>query len=300
MSIVQLSKKILLCCAMVTVFIACQKNAGDISGELNAKNDKAKGGMAAVKGTSFYALTATNELVLYSSGNPLMEISAVNITGLVAGERILAIDFRPLTGVLYGVSSMSQLYTIDLMSRVATKVGLPITPAINGEFVGFDFNPTVDRIRLVTNTGQNLRINPTPNAMTGVITVIVDGAITPASADVTAVAYTNSFVGATTTTLYDIDVATDQLFIQMPPNAGKLVLVGSLGVQAVGEAGFDISPDNSVAIAALFGRGLEAGQDEMSNGNKYRFYYINLSTGAATNAGKTDREIIGLAISPNQ
>jgi hypothetical protein len=36
-----------------------------------------------------------------------------------------------------------------------------------------------------------------------------------------------------------------------------------------------------VAIAALFGRGLEGEQMEESNGNKYRFYYIDLTTGKA-------------------
>ncbi len=71
-------------------------------------------------------------------------------------------------------------------------------------------------------------------------------------------------------------------------------------MQALGEADFDIAPDNSVAIAALFGRGLEDGQMEESNGNKYRFYYIDLATGKAKNAGKTDRMIIGIAILPNQ
>jgi hypothetical protein len=128
---------------------------------------------------------------------------------------------------------------------------------------------------------------------------MVDGTINPVGPSVTAVAYTNSFAGAGTTTLYDIDVAGDKLYIQNPPNAGTLMEVGSLGVQAVGEAGFDISPDNSVAIAALYGRGYEEGQMEASNGNKYRFYYIDLTTGAATNAGKTDREIIGVAIPTN-
>ena len=100
---------------------------------------------------------------------------------------------------------------------------------------GFDFNPTVDRIRLVTNNDQNLRLNPE----TGMVAA-TDGTINPAVATITAVAYTNSFAGASTTTLYDIDVASDKLFIQNPPNNGTLTAVGSLGVQALGEAGFDI------------------------------------------------------------
>jgi hypothetical protein len=292
----QLLRNGLLCCALASVFTSCQKEAGGITGaaETVGANSK-KGGAAALKGTPFYALTAANELVGYLSGNPLKEMDVVSISGLQAGERMLGIDFRPATGQLYGVSSASKIYTINITTGAATAVGGMFTPAINGTEVGFDFNPTVDRIRLVTNTGQNLRLNP----ITGMVAAI-DGGINPMGAEVTAVAYTNSFAGATSTTLYDIDVASDQLVIQTPPNNGTLVKVGSLGVQAVGEAGFDIAPDNSVAIAALYGRGLEAGQMEESNGNKYRFYYIDLATGAATNAGKTDRVITGLAIPPIQ
>lgn len=244
------------------------------------------------KGVEFYALTSLNVLVKYSSGNPLTELGSASITGLQSMERILAIDFRPATGQLYGVSNQSRLYVIDQNTGAATAVSaMPFTPAISGTEVGFDFNPTVDRIRLVTNLDQNLRLNPVTGAVAA-----VDGMITPASASVSAVAYTNSFAGATSTILYDIDVATDKLYKQIPPNNGTLVVVGSLGVQALGEGGFDIAADNSVAIAALYGRGFEEGQQEISNGNKYRFYYIDLATGAATNAGKTDREIIGIAI----
>jgi hypothetical protein len=278
-------------------FLACQKSVSSVDSETmtSSQEQNSKGGNASLKGTSFYALTANNELVNYLSGNPLMEKSSVAITGLMSGERLLAIDFRPLTGELYGVSTASRLYKINVSTGGATAVGAPFATPIDNQNVGFDFNPTVDRIRLVTSAGQNLRLNP----ITGGIAA-TDGRITPTNTSIAAVAYTNSFAGATTTTLYDIDVATDMLYIQSPPNEGKLIAVGSLGVQAVGEGGFDISADNSVAIAALYGRGLEDGQMEESNGNKYRFYYINLATGQAKNAGKTDRQIIGLAIAPNQ
>ncbi len=277
--------------ALGLALTSCQKSMDDAQEITTA----ARAERAAPKGTLFYALTTANELVRYASGNPLREQGAVGITGLASGEQLLAIDFRPATGQLYGVSSASKLYTIDLSTGAATAVGSGFTPAINGTEVGFDFNPTVDRIRLVTNTGQNLRLNPITGGLAA-----VDGNLNPAGAMVTAAAYTNSFAGATSTVLYDIDVAGDRLMIQNPPNAGTLVPVGSLGVQALGEAGFDIAPDNSVAIAALYGRGLEDGQMDESNGNKYRFYYIDLATGAARNAGKTQRMIRGIAITPMQ
>ena len=278
------------------LFSSCSKqmeNQNELAGPAFLQAGK---NLPAPKNTVFFALTNNNELVNYASGNPLSELSAVNITGLLSPtEKLLAIDFRPATGQLYGVTNQSRLYVINQLTGVASAVSAtPFTPAINGTQVGFDFNPTVDRIRLVTNNDQNIRLNPE----TGTV-AFVDGNINPAGATVTAAAYTNSFAGASSTVLYDIDVERNLLVKQIPPNEGKLVTVGPLGVQAVGEAGFDIAPDNSVAIAALFGRGFEAGQPEESNGNKYRFYYINLETGEAQNAGKTDRVIVGLAIPTN-
>ena len=277
------------------IFTSCSK---DESLPLNLENSSELKAFdrSCPKGTEFYALTSTNELVKYSSGNSIKEISNVTITGLQNTERILAIDFRPATGQLYGVSNQSRIYVIRPNTGVAVAVSqTPFTPAINGTEVGFDFNPTVDRIRLVTNMDQNLRLNPE----TGLV-VLVDGSINPSGTTVTAVAYTNSVAGAATTTLYDIDVEGDKLYMQTPPNNGSLVVVGDLGVQALGEAGFDIAPDNSIAIAALFGRGQDGDDDsEESKGNKYRFYNINLSTGEAKKAGKTNRVIIGLAIPTN-
>ncbi len=295
MQIKSLSTSVIGCLlAGALVFTGCSKD-DSLSSNQKLSFGLQSASKSAPKGTEFFALTSSNQLVKYSSGNPLTELSNVTITGLASMERILAIDFRPATGQLYGVSNQSRIYIIRQETGAATAVSaMPFSPAINGTQIGIDFNPTVDRLRLVTNNDQNLRLNPE----TGTV-VATDGNITPSGSTVTAVAYTNSVAGAATTTLYDIDVETDKLYIQNPPNNGTLVAVGSLGVQAVGEAGFDIAPDNSVAIAALLGRGLEDGQTEASNGNKYRFYYINLATGEATNAGKTDREIIGVAIPTN-
>lgn len=87
--------------------------------------------------------------------------------------------------------------------------------------MGFDFNPTVDRIRLVTENEQNLRLHPE----TGMVAA-VDGGINPGDRNITAAAYTNSFAGATSTTLYKIDFAERKLFRQNPPNNGTQEEIG--------------------------------------------------------------------------
>lgn len=187
------------------------------------------------------------------------------LTGLQAGETLYGIDMRPATGQLFAIGSTGRIYTINMASGAAAAVGEPITPALMGTDIGFDFNPTVDRIRIVTNSGQDLRYNPTNNA------VIVDGTLNPGSPNVTGAAYTNSFPGATTTTLYDIDTRTSgMLFMQNPPNNGTLVAVGPLNVSIEGGNGFDIGGTSGTGYAMLRA-------DKVT-----RLYTINLSTGLAT------------------
>lgn len=230
---------------------------------------------------TFVALTDDNNLLTLNSDITLKNAVKVAITGTVAGEKILGIDFRPATGLLYGVSNMSKLYVINPSTGTARAIGTSaFTPAINGSVVGLDFNPTVDRIRLVTSLGQNLRLNPE----TGVVAA-TDGALNPGSPTVSEVAYTNNRAGATTTILYTIDPTTDKLYRQDPPNAGTLVEVGSLGVDVNGAVGFDITSAD-FALAALRVGGVSS------------LFTINLTTGRVLKLSDFDSNvnIIGLAI----
>ncbi|WP_231464164.1 MULTISPECIES: DUF4394 domain-containing protein [unclassified Pedobacter] len=230
---------------------------------------------------NFYALTADSKLLLINANTPSTVTSQVSITGLQTGETILGIDFRPSTGQLYGIGSSSRLYVIDQKTGVARSISAaPFSPVLSGTSVAFDFNPTVDRIRLVTSTGQNLRLNPE----TGTVAA-TDGTINGVTnAKVTAAAYTQNKAGATTTVLFDIDVANDKLHKQDPPNDGKLVEVGSLGYDVEDASGFDINPDGTSALAA------------MSVGGTSSLFIIDTNTGKASKIGNFTQQITGLAI----
>lgn len=246
------------------------------------------------KRISFYGLSSGNEIVRFTTGNSVFEQAAVAITGLEADEQMVAIDFRPATGQLYGVSTKSRIFAINpVTGRANVLSATPFSPAISGTMVGFDFNPTVDRIRLVTDNEQNLRLNPE----TGLV-VAVDGNINPGDRNIAAAAYTNSSAGATSTTLYTIDFTEGKLFKQNPPNNGTQEEIGTLGLQPTGQGGFDISPDNSVALVVING-GSDGQNTFSSKGKKSNFYYISLLTGKATLAGVTTRNIIGIAIPTN-
>ena len=193
---------------------------------------------------------------------------------------MVGIDFRPATGELYGLGEAGGIYTIDVAtgaatfkSRLVDAVGAPVPLA--GASFGVDFNPTVDRLRIVSDTGQNLRAN----VDTGV--TAVDTALS--GAGVMGAAYTNNDSDPNTgTTLFDIDAAMDQLVIQAPPNNGNLNVSGKLNVDTAAEVGFDIYSALRDGTTAVFVRGLAS----LTVGGFSGFYSINLFTGEATLAGK--------------
>jgi hypothetical protein len=159
-------------------------------------------------------------------------------------------------------------------ASLATAMMAPV--ALMGASFGVDFNPVPDRLRVVSDAGQNLRIN----VDTGV--TIVDSALNPApGAGVTAVGYTNNDADMTTATvLFDIDTMVDQLSIQAPPNAGTLNTVGALGVDASAATGFDVFSQvvNGRTVAA---RGLAV----LVVGGDTQLFRMNLTTGRATPSG---------------
>lgn len=255
-----------------------------------------------VSAATLYALTSNARLVRFESGAPGILTNDVSITGIATGDRLAGIDFRPANGQLYGVTVGSRVYTINPLSGNATQVGAnTFTPAASGTVFGVDFNPVPDRLRFVSNTGQNLRLQPDTGAVAATDTNIAYAAgdansgTTPALAEV---AYTNSFSGATLTSLFAIDTANSSLVrvgspdgTPVSPNSGMLTTVGKLGPGIVSSAlGFDIS---------RFGQAFAAFQPMSANSSS--LYTIDLTTGAATSLGAIGSNLIvtGLAISEN-
>ena len=208
----------------------------------------------------------------------------------------MGIDFRPATGQLYALSSRSALYTINISTGAATIVGSGFTDLLTGSQYGFNFNPVIDRIRIVGDSDQNLVAHPdtgaanvaspTPSPVayaTGDVHFGADPNIVHSS-------YTNSFLGATSTQLYGIDSVLNILVTQAN-NAGTLVTIGSLGAgvataNATGVGGFDIAP-NGTAYAAF-----------TTTTGSSTLYTINLATGTATSAGLLSGTVSGLAVVP--
>jgi hypothetical protein len=217
---------------------------------------------------SIKAITTNGLLISFDSATPGTLTTQVALTGLAAGETILGIDIRPATGALYGLGSANSLYSIDATTAAATLVANGAF-MLNGTSFGFDFNPTTDRIRVTSDLGQNLRLNPDTGAPT------IDSPLNGATTRVTGSAYTNNFSGALTTMLYGLDDNANALFLQGNPNGGVLTAVGSLGFDFSESVGFDISGQTGIAYAAL----------SAPTGASSSLFTLNLTTGTATLIG---------------
>lgn len=246
-----------------------------------------------------FALTIKDKLLRFDGDTP-QQIQSKQITGLVRGESLVGIDFRPATGRLIGIGDRGYVYKINPATADATRGprinadGEPV--ALRGNSSGIDFNPTVDRLRIVSNANQNLRVDvrngaladfdENPNNGTQPDLNLKYAANDPNAGqnpDVTGVAYRNSkpaAFGGMNTELYDIDARTDDLSEQDPPNNGVLNTEGPLGVNTNLLVGFDIvtrgpSPSGDRGFAAL--------NQVTKPGAK--FYKINLNTGDANPIG---------------
>jgi hypothetical protein len=233
-----------------------------------------------------YAITPSNRLLSFDVRTPYRLRGDQRVRGLAPGETVVGIDFRPANGKLYAVGSTSRVYVVDLASARATAVGAPFTPALDGQEFGVDFNPQADRLRVVSNLGQNLRIVPDTGqvaANTGdtPLTYLKGDAFEGILPRMVGSAYTNNVAAAPSTQLFDIDARQDTLALQNPPNDGTLKTIGELRVDANRLTGFDIYTANGVdrALASLTPAGYRT----------TNLYQIDLTTGRASLLGSIGR-----------
>jgi hypothetical protein len=270
---------------------------GDRATRLVAANGQSPAALKVV------GLTADQRLVAFHTNGPGKVSDLGKVTGLAGDSGLVGIDYRVQNGTLYGVGDKGGIYTLRT-SGAATKVS-QLTVALQGASFGVDFNPAANRLRVISDTGQNLRHNiddPAGAPAAGV--TATDGTLTnppvppaaPATATgVTAAAYTNNDLDANTgTTLFDLDTALDQVSVQSPANAGNLAPTGKFGRDAGPGAGFDIY---SSAKA-----GTNTGYATLNVQGAQRFYQVNLLTGLASPNGvfPSHRQVVDVALPLDQ
>ncbi|WP_293373512.1 DUF4394 domain-containing protein [Nevskia sp.] len=251
-----------------------------------------------------FGITADNTLISFTTAAPRLTSRVVGtITGtLAADSEIVGIDFRVQDGGLYAVGRGGGVYLISTEDATATFVNQlnvgGVALALDGGRFGVDFNPAADRLRIVSDTGQNLRHNVNVGGVTIVDGLLNNGAVPPVTVTgVASAAYTNNdnAVASTGTVLFDLNAA-GNLLVQIPPNSGGTSLVGALGVtDIVGRIGFDIYTVTDRDGATVSNRGYAS----LSNAaGASQLYAVDLSSGVATALGqmRTAAPVVDIAL----
>ena len=259
-----------------------------------------------------YAVSESHQLIAVSAADPQKITRSVTLYGLAPNERVLGIDYRVAYGVMFALGSSGRVFTVDVDSGALKPVGdAPFALALEGERFGFDFNPAADRIRIVSDRGQNLRAHPETGALVdfkpdteglqpdGALAFCSDDANAGHTPRVIAAAYTYNNDNEKLTTNFAIDGELGALVRQgsvegaepvVSPNTGQLTTVGALGVAAITDAHFDISDVTNTALAALTTRDVPTPT----------LYRIDLATGQANAIGTigNGEPLRGIAIEP--
>lgn len=257
-------------------------------------DDNDRGGRGRGCGLTLIGLTADRMLVTLKECDPRNARKLIGITGLTTDTGLVGIDFRVQDGKLYGVGDQGGVYQVDPATGAAVKVR-QLTEALDGSSFGVDFNPAANALRIVSNSGQNLRqtFNDTTTA------TVRDGFLNyagPQASGVTGAAYVNNDLAAETgTLLFDIDTTLNQLVLQVPPNSGGLTAVGQLTVDPETSVGFDIysSLRNGVTQS-------NTGYATLTVGGVTSLYKINVLTGKATRLDTVRQAIIDVAVPVDQ
>ncbi|MDQ3758732.1 MAG: DUF4394 domain-containing protein [Actinomycetota bacterium] len=203
-------------------------------------------GAPAAEATTIFGITEKKELAKFDSKNPA-NVKTTKLRGLRNGVELVGIDQRPSNGKLYGIGDNSTVYRISARAKTI-KIGdgfdnvqlMPPSPgvALEGDSFGVDFNPVPDAIRIVSNTGQNLRVSPETGDL-----ISEDGEINGANASIVDAAYTSSRQSSKppeAATLYVLDARKDRVYTQNPPNDGTLTNPVNLDINITRTSGFDL------------------------------------------------------------
>lgn len=245
-----------------------------------------------------FQTAGVSQLGNYDTANPGVAPVPVTIFGLAANETLNSIDYRANGGGVYGISSLSNIYTITTtVTPTATLLG-SLSPALAGSADAFDFNPAASGgilARIISGDTQNNRVIDSttgsyfgPPDKTPVFFAAGDfyEVISPT---ISHIAYNNNVAGATTTQQFGIGSDINAL-VTIDNNAGTLNTVAPLSLggsilDATADGGFDID-ESGVAYAGF------------TSGTVSNVYTIDTTNGRASLVGSFAGNLVGLTAIP--
>ena len=254
---------------------------------------------ACTKNYSAYALTSTGTIIQFNTNSPGTILNEATVNGLSSGQSLVQLDYQPSDGTLYGLTSDNELATVDPSSGTAAVVGSQFTTdTLTSPVMSFD--PVEDQIRVITSQ-YNLRVSPQGSLIATGTQVAYDSQDTNANKtpQLVGIAYSNHSAGVSSTTLYALDMNTQDLVVVGDQNAGDpgsadqglLHTVGPTGVNFNAEAAINVEIANGTIYAAL-----------QQSGAGASLYTLDGGGGQATLIGTIDndnRTIISLVVVPD-
>ncbi|WP_082866106.1 DUF4394 domain-containing protein [Marinomonas gallaica] len=262
--------------------------------------------------TSVWGVDDHHTLFNVHPDEPSNILTSLQIKNLVEGDQLIGIDYRVARGDLYALANTGRIYRLDTQTGNAVLIegSEPLAEMAVGPY-GFDFNPAADKLRVVGNRNDNLRLDPDSGARVDFDKTTSGVQTDPAlafdhedqfagqSPDIVAAAYTYNPNDSKLTTNYAIDRRKGMLLMQgtkegaspsVSPNLGVLYSVGNLGMGPLKDASFDISDVSNTALAAVLS----------VKETKTQLVTIDLETGMASPIGifGTGSHVIGMAIEP--
>ena len=233
-------------------------------------------------GTAYSLANNGSALAIYDVETPYKS-TVIELSGDLS--TLSALDFRPATGELIGYDDASDSYvTVNVASGVVTSAsGDSVTPTDTNN-LDIDWNPTIDRLRTVTESDQNIVYNPETGQASDAATTSLfyaDGDVQAGTdPSIVANAYTNSVANAETTQQYALDHASNTL-VTLANNAGTLTTVGTLTMDGQlldfdANAGFDIVTSEN---------GMNTAYATLVTNGEAALYSINLENAEVTKMG---------------
>lgn len=241
-----------------------------------------------------YALTSGNTLIKFETNTPKSIESEVALSGLASGESLLQIDIRPADKTMYGLvktgttdSSGNTVYFVatvnpdtGTVSKIGTTGFVPTAGSTLRPPVTMDINPVGDYLRIIDYAGSASATNVNnfraffdgstkPQSDSTTLAFNVNDTNSGENPELVAIAHSNSVGGASSTTLYGLELTTQSLV--RITTSGQLYTIGSIGHGFIASSGFDIVPDGDQAFAAI-----------NTSGENAHLYKLDLSNGSTS------------------
>jgi hypothetical protein len=243
----------------------------------------------------------TQGLFRFESNTPGNTTRIGSLSGFVdPEEEVGSMAFEPASGVLWMVSTLFRVYTIDVNSAALTFRYGPLP--LDAQFLAFlSFDPLSGQARIITDTEANYRLNVATGALT-TDTSLQFGC----GCGYLGLANSSPYPGATATTVFSVDFGNSALVTvggrngTPSPNTGTIIQVAPLGM-----------PGDNTLIAAMLT--MAGGQQNTMYAQLYgigdfltlepTLYTIDPATAAVSKIGSIggigpDDQVVGLAAVP--